>query len=185
MDRAQDFTSVTQIAAYEKNGRLERRLKVLGVTLDRTLPFHRHFLAVKESCTNHANLIRSISSKWTPSDRAMRHRRTDVVICSRIFYGIEIPSRVKDNQVKTLAPTYNTIRAISGMLPSTPADSACAEAGVLPKAALTLGNRTVSYLERIKEDGQICFLEENGNSAPTSVANIQIPPLARLHRNRH
>ncbi|XP_062713477.1 uncharacterized protein LOC134290367 [Aedes albopictus] len=47
---------------------------------------------------------------------------------------------------------------------------------------MTLGNRTVSYLERTKEDGQTCFLEENANSALTAVANIQLPPVAGLHR---
>lgn len=51
------------IMANGKTVALKKTLKVLGVTLDLKLSFHSHFLAVKESCTNRVNLIRTISAQ--------------------------------------------------------------------------------------------------------------------------
>lgn len=161
-------------------------VKILGVTFDRNLSFQTHFKNVKVSCRNRVNMIKCISTKRTRSSRATRKHVTDAVVCSRLLYGIEATCRSLNELVKHLAPIYNkSIRHLSGLLPSTPALSACAELGVLPfrhKAILVLCNRTIGYLERTKEQGPICFLAEQANLALESVAAVQLPPVAGLHR---
>lgn len=166
----------------------KNQIKVLGVTFDRKLSFHAHFKSVRASCKNRVNMIKSISGKRSRSDRNILKRVTDAVVCSRLLYGIEITCRALNELIKYLAPIYNKcIRYLSGLLPSTPALSACAESGVLPfryKAVLALCKRTISYLERTEDEGSTCFLEEQANLALETVARIQLPPVAGLHRIR-
>lgn len=130
-------------------------------------------------------MIRSISSKRTRSERTTRKRVADAVVNSRLFYGIEISSRSFDDLVKTLSPIYNNcVRVLSGLLPSTPADSACVEAGILPfryKATMTLCCRAISYLERTSGREQDCFLTEQANRALSELANVRLPLVAEVH----
>lgn len=164
----------------------KKTLKTLGVTLDRHLTLQAHFDQVKKSCKSRLNLLRSISGKRTRSDRATHLRVADAIIGSRITYGIELTCRAQDRLIRTLAPIHNrAIRTISGLLPSTPADAACAEAGVLPfrhKVALTTCDRAIGFLEKTRENGQGCFLAEQANLALQTAANATLPPVAGLHR---
>lgn len=110
----------------------------------------------------------------------------DAVVCSWLFYGVELTCRSFEYMVQQLSSTYNnTIRALSGLLPSTPASAICVEAGVLPfryRAAMSICCRAVSYLERTEDDGQVCFLAGQANHALTAVAGSVLPPVAGLHR---
>ncbi|XP_062709994.1 uncharacterized protein LOC134288629 [Aedes albopictus] len=146
----------------------KKTLKTLGVTLDRHLTLQAHFDQVKKSCKSRLNLLRSISSKRTWRDRATHLRVANAIIGSRITYGIELTCRAQDRLIRTLAPIHNrAIRTISGLLPSSPAGAACAEAGVLPfrhKVALTTCNRAIA------------------NLALQTAANATLPPVAGLHR---
>ncbi|XP_058816244.1 uncharacterized protein LOC131679522 [Topomyia yanbarensis] len=79
------------------------------------------------------------------------------LIHSRIFYGIEMTCRNLDGLSDILGPLYHgAVRLASGLLPSTPAEAACVEAGVLP-----------------------CHWE----TAREFTSN-DLPPIARLHRAR-
>lgn len=65
------------------------------------------------------------------------------------------------------------IRIILGHLPYTPADSACAEAGVLPfryKLANSIGSRAICFLERTKNDWSEACIEIQANQILRSVA---------------
>lgn len=161
-------------------------VKILGVTIDRNLSFHAHFTAVKSACKTRISMIQSISGKRTRSERTTRKRVAEAVVNSRLLYGIEISGRSFDDLVKTLSPTYNNcVRALSGLLPSTPAVSACVEAGILPfqyKATMALCCRAVGYLERTVGRGQDCFLTEQANRALREVANATLPSVVELHR---
>ncbi|XP_062710824.1 uncharacterized protein LOC134288908 [Aedes albopictus] len=114
-------------------------------TLDRHLTLQAHFDLVKKSCENRLKLLRNISGRTTRCDRSTHLRVANAVIGSRLTYGIDFTCRAQDQLIKALPPMHNrAIRTISGLLPSTPANAACAEAGVLPfrhKVALTTCNR--------------------------------------------
>ncbi|XP_062534634.1 uncharacterized protein LOC134203799 [Armigeres subalbatus] len=159
-------------------------VKLLGITVDRHLNFKRHFEATHNACKSRVNMIKLISRKRTRSDRATRIRVADAVINSRLTYGIELTSCNFPELVRNLAPVYNrSIRSISGLLPSTPADIACAEAGVLPfryKAALALCTRTVGYLEKTKTADGTCSLLDRANEDLQQQCQLKLP--AGLHR---
>ena len=131
-------------------------------------------------------MIKSISGKRTRSERATCKRVADAVVNSRLLYGIEISGRSFDDLIKILSPTYNNcVRILSGLLPSTPATSACVEAGIHPfrhKATMTLCCREIGYLERTRGRGQDCFLSKQANRALREAVNTTLPPVAEVHR---
>ena len=90
----------------------------------------------------------------------------------------------------TLAPIYNNaVRIVSGLLPSTPADAACVEAGVLPfrfKATAALGCMAASYIEKTSDQhqDQEVPLTTQANEALRTMIGITLPPVLERHRNR-
>lgn len=163
-----------------------RTTKILGITFDRHLSFRAHFDDIKKSCRNRINLLKILSNKRTRSDRRSRLRVADAIICSRLLYGVEITCRASNELIDILSPTYNNaIRAISGLLPSTPAKATCVEAGVMPfiyKVAIAIGSKAVSFLERTEGDGSPAFLATEADRILNSVAGVTLPPVAGLHR---
>lgn len=63
-----------------------------------------------------------------------------------------------------LSPIYNGyIRTISGLLPSTPADAACAEAGLIPfrhRISIALCTKAAAFIAKTTGDDRIYLLEE-------------------------
>lgn len=165
----------------------KKTLKILGVLFDRSLSFQQHFVNLRKDCKSRINFLKTISSKRTRSDRISRLRVADAVINSRIFYGIEITCRSFEQLVQNMGPTYNeAIRAISGLLPSTPAIAACIEIGTLPllhRTAIAAGSRAVSYLERTRGDGSVVFTVREANRILELVAGVKIPPVVGVHWN--
>ncbi|XP_062539135.1 uncharacterized protein LOC134207424 [Armigeres subalbatus] len=160
--------------------------KLIGVTIDRRLTFKQHFQATRNACRSRLNMMKLISRKRTRSDRATRIRVADAVITSRLVYGIEMTSCNLPELIKNLAPVFNrSIPYISGLLPSTPADAACAEAGVLPfryKATSALCTRTVGYLEKTRTTDDSCSILARANDALLKQCQQRLPKIAGLHR---
>ncbi|XP_062538966.1 uncharacterized protein LOC134207261 [Armigeres subalbatus] len=138
----------------------KKTCKILGVTVDRKLNF-----------SDHCNRVRGESN---------------AIICSRLLYGIELSILNLDNLIILLGPTYNrTIRIVSGLLPSTPADVACAEAGVLPfrfQATAALCSRAIGHSERTKASQNHDHLNDNANTALHNLCGKNIPKIAGLRR---
>lgn len=182
-----DFTSADQTTHRQDNPsksaarpyQRKKCIRVLGITLDRHLSFRDNFTSVKEGCRSRLNLTESISRQRTRSDRDTRLRVVDAIITSRLHYGIEITCRAFDEMITYLSLTYNnSIRAVSGLIPSTSSMSACIEAGVLPlrhKAAVPICCRAVRFLEHPKNGEFVCFVKSQINRALNLVARSSLP----------
>ncbi|XP_062540727.1 uncharacterized protein LOC134208794 [Armigeres subalbatus] len=161
-------------------------VKLLGITVDRHLTFAEHCKRTKEACKVRGNMIKLISRKRTRNDRALRLRVADAVITSRLLYGLELTSLNLPEITRSLAPVYNrAVRLVSGHLPSTPADIACAEAGVLPfryKVTAILSSKTVGYLEKTKATRDPRHLLDRANADFRNKTQQQLPKIAGLYR---
>ncbi|XP_062541937.1 uncharacterized protein LOC134209937 [Armigeres subalbatus] len=157
---------------------IKKTCKILGVTVDRELNFSDHCNRVRGECASRINIVKSISKS--------RLRVANTIICCRLLYGIEMSSLNLDNLIALLGPTYNrTIRIVSGLLPSTPADVACAEAGVLPfrfQATAALCSRAIGHSERTKASQNHDHLNDNANTALHNLCGKNIPKIAGLRR---
>ncbi|XP_062557966.1 uncharacterized protein LOC134222835 [Armigeres subalbatus] len=164
----------------------KKTCKILCVTVDRKLNFSDHCNRVRGECASRINIVKSISKRRSRSDRPTRLRVANAIICSRLLYGIELSSLNLDNLIALLGPTYNrTIRIVSGLLPSTPADVACAEADVLPfrfQATAALCSRAISHSERTKKSRNHDHLNDNANTALHNLCGKNIPKIAGLRR---
>ncbi|XP_065094637.1 uncharacterized protein LOC135715166 [Ochlerotatus camptorhynchus] len=163
---------------------IKKSIRILGVLVDRTLSFVPHFNQVKKDCRSRVNLIRTISRPHRTNNRAVRFRVAQAIIDSRLLYGTELTCINSEKQVEILGPTFNSsIRIISGLLPSTPADSACVEAGVLPFRYRII-NATIfkaaSFAAKTAGNGRIFLLDERDRILQT-IASIDLPPVARTH----
>ncbi|XP_062557990.1 uncharacterized protein LOC134222860 [Armigeres subalbatus] len=161
----------------------KKTCKILGVTVDRKLNFSDHCNRVRGECASRINIVKSISKRRSRSDRPTRLRVANAIICSRLLYGIELSSLNLDNLIALLGPTYN--RIVSGLLPSTLADVACAEAGVLPfrfQATAALCSRAIGHSERTKASQNHDHLNDNANTALHNLCGKNIPKIAGLRR---
>ncbi|XP_065076358.1 uncharacterized protein LOC135699961 [Ochlerotatus camptorhynchus] len=140
-------------------------IRVLGVLLDRNLSLEPHFQQVKKDCRSRSNLMKTISRPHRSNNREIRFRVARAIIDSRLLYGVELTCLAAEKVVQILEPVYNGfVRTVSGLLPSTPADAACVEAGILPfRLVYTAATATKAA----------AFL------AKTSGNNL--PPVARVH----
>ncbi|XP_062541869.1 uncharacterized protein LOC134209865 [Armigeres subalbatus] len=154
--------------------------------VDRKLNFSDHCNRVRGECASRINIVKSISKRRSRSDRSTRLRVANAIICSRLLYGIELSSLNLDNLIALLGPTYNrTIRIVSGLLPSTPADVACAEAGVLPfrfQATASLCSKAIVHSERTKASQNHDHLNDNTNTALHNICGKKNPKIAGLRR---
>ncbi|XP_062542567.1 uncharacterized protein LOC134210539 [Armigeres subalbatus] len=161
-------------------------VKLLGVTVDRHLTFAEHCKRTKEACKVRSNMMKLISRRRTRSDRGLRLRVADAVITSRLLYGLELTSVNLPEITRSLAPVYNrAVRLVSGHLPSTPADIACAEAGVIPfrhKVTASLSTKTVSFLEKTKASNSTCHLLGRADEAFHRTTQQPLPKITGLHR---
>ncbi|XP_065092031.1 uncharacterized protein LOC135712853 [Ochlerotatus camptorhynchus] len=164
----------------------KKTIQVLGVRLDRELRFDAHFNEIKANCRTRLNLLRTLSKPHRSSNREILLKVAKATVNSRLFYGIELFCLSNDSLTTRLAPTYNqAIRIVAGLLPSTPAESACVELGVLPfqyQVAETLSCRTTSYLEKTTGNHEVFLLRE-GNRVLGNLVHQELPPVSRVHWN--
>ncbi|XP_062713916.1 uncharacterized protein LOC134290739 [Aedes albopictus] len=161
-------------------------VRVLGVSIDRNLKFREHFNSVKASCKTRVNLIKTISKPHRSNNRDLRLRVAKALIDSRLFYGLELTCISRELLCDILESTHNGyIRTISGLLPSTPAFSACAEIGTLPFRMLlfkTLCQKAATIAAKTSGSERTFLLEECDRILRiTTKANL--PPVAKVHWN--
>ncbi|XP_065091910.1 uncharacterized protein LOC135712782 [Ochlerotatus camptorhynchus] len=134
-------------------------IRVLGVLLDRNLSLEPHFQQVKKDCRSRSNLMKTISRPHRSNNREIRFRVARAIIDSRLLYGVELTCLAAEKAVQILEPVYNGyVRTVSGLLPSTPADAACVEAGILPfRLVYTAATATkaAAFLAKTYTDGSL------------------------------
>jgi exonuclease III len=114
------------------------RLRILGVTLDRTLIFKPHCERVKKSCESRLRILRMIGSKLPRGHRASLLQVGSALVTAKLTYGIGLVSRGGPATLKILAPVYNKmVRFASGAFVTSPINAVMAEAGTLPFDLLT------------------------------------------------
>ncbi|XP_058839180.1 uncharacterized protein LOC131694718 [Topomyia yanbarensis] len=157
--------------------------KILGITIDRKLTFLPHFRNVKQDCKSRKRLIQVISTRHTKCNRTTLLDISRVLIQSKIYYGLELTCCNWEDMVKTLSPLYHgAIRFASNLLPSTPAEAACMEAGILPfkwATAVATLRQALRFLE--KTTGTDCALLRTAEEIHSSFTNSPLPQIARLY----
>ncbi|XP_058448705.1 uncharacterized protein LOC131428678 [Malaya genurostris] len=160
----------------------QKEPKVLGVVIDRKLTFLSHFRKIKADCESRKRLVLTISTRHPKFNRKTALNISQALIHSKIFYGLEITSRNWEGLVNTLAPLYHvTVREAANLLPSTPANAACVEAGILPlrwTAAVKTMKCALRFLE--KTTGNECALLETAKNLHLTFAITPLPEIARL-----
>ncbi|XP_058817814.1 uncharacterized protein LOC131681121 [Topomyia yanbarensis] len=158
--------------------------RILGITLDRMLTFMPHFRKLKKDCESRKRLTRTICTRHPKCNRQLALNISNSLINSRLYYGIEITCRNIPGMINILAPLFHgSIRAASNLLPSTPAESACMEAGVLPfrwTIALVALRRALGFLERTSGE-EDCSILRTAKAIHEEFSTFPLPPLARLH----
>lgn len=163
---------------------VKKTVRILGVRVDRSLNFRDHFNDIKENCKSRLNMIKAMAGPHRTNNRGVLLKATAAIIWSHLTYGLELFGFKLDNAIDTLGPLYNrSIRTACGLLPSTPADAACVEAGLLPfRYYLTdmLCRRAIGLDEKASGRTKVCLLEE-GRRAFRSRTHQDLPPIARVH----
>jgi hypothetical protein len=109
------------------------RLRILGITLDRTLTFKPHCQLIKKSCESRLRILRIISTKLPRGNRISLLHIGSALITAKLMYGIGLVSRGGSATLQTLAPTYNQmVRFSSGAFVTSPINAIMAESGTLP-----------------------------------------------------
>lgn len=161
-----------------------RELRILGVTLDRTLNFKSHLAIVKKDAKSRAKIIKTICSRHDRSNRQTVIQVGNSLITSRLLFGIGLTCSKLPELVNTLAPVYNGfIRKASGILPSSPTLSTHAEAGSLPfdrLAALAAIASGIRCLE--KSTWEHTTVKIRTEEIYRHQTNTHLPPIAKLHR---
>lgn len=159
--------------------------KVIGVSLDRNLNFCQHFQRIKQEVKSRVQLVKTISSRHTCSNRHVLQRVANALICSKLLYGIEITYSGFENLIQILGPVYNSsIRMTSGLLPSSPTLSSCVEAGHLP-FDLTIATAIATRAVRLAEKAGLNKFKELLTSAQNlfhRLTNATFPPVSQLCR---
>ena len=109
------------------------RLKILGVTLDRTLNFKAHCKTVKKACASRLWILQMIGAKLPRGKRSSLLQVSSAIIMSKLIYGIALVGRGGQATLGTLAPAYNKmVQFASGAFVTSPIASVMAESCVLP-----------------------------------------------------
>lgn len=163
----------------------KKTIRILGVRLDTRLSFLEHLKDVKENCKARLNLLHTLAKPHRRSNRDIRLRVSKAIVESKLLYGIEILCSATDTVLEKLSPIYNNaIRTVSGLLPSTPAEAACVELGVLPFShvvAASICKRAVGYMEMTSGNEETALIRE-ANRLLNQFCNLNLPPISELHR---
>ncbi|XP_058817848.1 uncharacterized protein LOC131681154 [Topomyia yanbarensis] len=151
------------------------------------MTFTSHFQQIKKDCESRKRLVRTISSRHTKCNRKTALNVSQALIHSKIFYGLELTCRNWEGLATTLAPVYHgAVRFASNLLPSTPAEAACMEAGILPcrwAIAINVVKRALSFLE--KTTGGECQILDIAKHIYSEFTNTQLPAIASMRRVRN
>ncbi|XP_058449030.1 uncharacterized protein LOC131428991 [Malaya genurostris] len=141
----------------------QTHLKILGVTLDRSLNFKMHCKLTKKTCESRLYILKIIGARLPRAQRISLLQIGSAIITSRLLYGMGLISKGGNNVINTLTPTYNkTIRFASRAYVTSPIPAIMAEAGTLPFNFLV--SQTIARIA-------INMLEKNSNNASLPLVN--------------
>ncbi|XP_055622537.1 uncharacterized protein LOC129766106 [Toxorhynchites rutilus septentrionalis] len=164
-----------------------KTIRILGVTVDRKLSFSQHCDRVKNDCQSRINLLRCLAGRHTNSNRTTRMNVCNAIVNSRLSYGLELTVLGIQTLLDKIDPTYNrAIRTTSGLLPSTPADAACAESGILPfrfYIRKTLCHRAIGFLNKTEGSNGEGFLLVEANRLLQETTGQKLPPIFGIQWN--
>lgn len=127
--------------------------------------------------------MKTLSSPHYSNNRRILYRVAAAVIDSRLLYGLEMTCLSSDALINSLAPIYNRyVRTISHLLPSTPADTTCVEAGLLPfrfRITVALCCKAATFAERTAGSFRTRLLEE-ADILLQKTADAVLPPVAKI-----
>lgn len=129
-------------------------------------------------------MIKAMAGPHRTNNRNVLLKAAAAIVWSHLAYGLELFGHNLDDAIESLGPVYNrSIRTACGLLPSTPADAACAEAGLLPFGYYItdmLCRRAIGLDAKTTGRTKVCLLQE-GIRAFRSKTHIVFPPVARVH----
>lgn len=150
--------------------------KILGVTIDSSWKFQKHFRETIQSMKNRVNLLRAISFR---ANRTTLRRIGEAVCLSKLLYGIEL---FGTKCIKPYNKVYNKIlRIVTGAFCTTPGLTTAIEAGVLSfdgKVVETLVRRYCKLAE--KPNTTITILEAEAKEVFTAMTGSNIPDIEKL-----
>lgn len=163
----------------------KKNLRVLGVRLDQKLTFDPHFDEVRENCKSRLNLLKALAGRHQHANRNTRLKIGNVIINSRLIYGLEITFLNYKQLIKRLEPIYQRmIRISSGLLPCTPGLAACAESGQLPfEKYITkmICYRAICLHEKTTGTREEDFLLIEANRLLIETTNQELPLVSKVH----
>ncbi|XP_062556899.1 uncharacterized protein LOC134221728 [Armigeres subalbatus] len=158
-------------------------VRVLGVDIDRRLTFLPHFRAVKVACKPRISLMKTLANKHRTNNGHTRLNIGRATIDSRLLYGLELTASARRDLISVLSPVFNNyVRLASGLLPSTPAEAACVEAGIFPfrqRVLTAICRKAASYVAVTSGDYGIPLFDE-ADRILRSVAGTGLPPVAQV-----
>lgn len=156
---------------------------ILGIVITRRFDFETYFVALRANLRFRMNLLRVLASPHHTNNRHTPLRVAKAIVWTKLFYGLEVFCHARTEFFNKLQGTYNqSIRIAAGLLPSTPADSACVELGCLPlryQFTEVLANRAVSYAAKTTGTYQTHILTE-ADRILYEMTNQHLPPVAPI-----
>lgn len=161
------------------------RLKILGITLDRTLNFKAHCKVTKEACASRVRIMRMIGGHLPRATRTTMLHVGSAIITSKLLYGIGLISRGGGAAYQSLAPVYNQmVRFASGAFVTSPIASMMAEAGTLPFELLVKQSiaRIAIRLLGLHQSNRHLPLVQRASIQVEEMTGVAIPRIAELDR---
>ncbi|XP_065091986.1 uncharacterized protein LOC135712849 [Ochlerotatus camptorhynchus] len=161
------------------------RLRVLGVTLDRTLSFKPHCQMVKKACEPRLRILRMIGAKLPRGNRKSLLQVGSALVTAKLMYGIGIVSRGGPLTLQNLAPAYHRmVRFASGAFVTSPIESIMAEAGTLPfelLAAQSIVRIAIRILAKNRNNTSLTLIRRASDRL-NELTNSALPAVGQLVR---
>ncbi|XP_062538102.1 uncharacterized protein LOC134206402 [Armigeres subalbatus] len=161
------------------------RLRILGITLDRTLTFKPHCKMAKKACESRLRILQMIGAKLPRGNRTTLLQVGSALITAKLTYGIGLVSRGGPETLQSLAPAYNTmVRHASGAFVTSPINSVMAEAGNLPFELLAVQSiaRTAIRMLAKSRHNSILPLVHRASDRVREVTGTALPAVGQLIR---
>ena len=99
----------------EQNIKYVQHFKYLGVTLDKTLNFNKHFEDIRQRCARRINILKCIAGKDWGGDRRTLLRLYTTLIRPILDYNAFLYDEIASNKIDTLQTIQNeALRIVSG-----------------------------------------------------------------------
>jgi exonuclease III/ribonuclease HI len=161
------------------------RLRILGVTLDRTLTFKPHCQMVKKACESRLRILRMIGAKLPRGSRTTLLQVGSALITAKLMYGIPLVSRGGPATLQILAPAYNKmVRFASGAFVTSPINSIMAEAGTLPfelLAAQSTARTAIHILAKSQNSSSLPLIRRTSDRL-ADLTGTALPAVGHLTR---